>query len=700
MGLYLLLWWVPLASAGPATVSVPVYLDYPLLRQILVTQLFATPDGSKDLLDDPGGCNRIRLANPQIAGHQQDLEVRADVSAQLGVTSLNGCQQMSSWQGSIGLLGRPVIEAGGRKLRLQPQSMWLIDGNGQKITSGPLWAVGNANLRALLAGFVIDLTPYFESLDDFLPAVLPGNSREQLQALLGSLTLGELQVTPETLNVAIQMQVDLPDAPPQPVEKLSEQELAELEIRWQMMDALLAGAVKYYATNTDMQDLRDALLDVLLDSRYRLRDALTLPQQQTDDAVRHWFIDSWQRLGPVVRRIALQQQGQQNLIWLSVVTATDALHALDQLGPAVGLDISSNGLRQLARMINAGRAEELLRYSEEVDPELQQLLRQQIQTLAPDPSAMHLRFSLFPEAHAAARNLDRWVPTRDDLGVYLPQVAALLNRTAKDVAHRDRLDSSYRSLYRNMVLATAWQESCWRQYVVIDKRIEPLRSGSGDVGIMQVNERVWRGFYDLNKLRWNIDYNSSAGAEVLLNYLVRYALPQGEHKRSGGVGNLARSSYSAYNGGPGQVSRYRRSNVAAGHRRIDQLFWEKYRQVDAGDEMNVAGCLNGDAATAAYSPPPRSTATATKDAATSWVRSQPRDNLTLQLGAYSTRQAAANFITEQALPAPVYVLPVQRAQTAQYLVLYGSFASREQAEPAKRRYSRLQPWLRRFGDLQ
>ena len=126
---------------------------------------------------------------------------------------------------------------------------------------------------------------------------------------------------------------------------------------------------------------------------------------------------------------------------------------------------------------------------------------------------------------------------------------------------------------------------------MVDKRIAPLRSASGDIGLMQVNERVWRGFYDLQKLRWDINYNSRAGAEILLDYMVKYAVKRGEHSQPGGISNLARASYSAYNGGPGQVARYRSAKVAAAHKKIDKLFWDKYQQVDAGKAMNVAACL-------------------------------------------------------------------------------------------------------------
>jgi hypothetical protein len=286
-------------------------------------------------------------------------------------------------------------------------------------------------------------------------------------------------------------------------------------------------------------------------------------------------------------------------------------------------------------------------------------------------------------------------------------VAALLKKSAATVLKKGQLNSNYHLLYQKMVLATAWQESCWRQYTVINNRIEPLRSGTGDVGMMQVNERVWRGFYDLQKLRWDIDYNSHTGAEILYNYLVKYAVKQGEQQRPGGVNNLARSSYSTYNGGPRQVSRYRRSNVAAAHRKVDELFWEKYRQVDAGQEMNVAKCLGGEVIALVKAPAKASTTAktgsaqraTTADSGTNWVLAQPGSNVTLQLAAFSSNSAASDFIRKEALPTPAYILPIKQGGENRYLVLHGSYPARANADSVKREYAHLKPWLRQFGDL-
>ena len=707
-----------LARAENATVTVPVRLDYLLLNQLLLEQLFDTPDQSRELLDDPAGCNRVVVRDPVVSPSGNALAIVARVDARVGLGILGSCSELLDLAGSIGFTGRPVIEPGANAVRLEPESTWLVGPDGGKITSGPLWNLTDTAMRAFLGRFVLDLAPYTDSLQSLLPDVLPNRSRQQLQAIVESLALDGISVTPDSLDVSIAFAIEAEAQPPRPESPLSEEELQQWESRWQMMDALLVFAVKHYASSTGLQALRDSLLDLLIESRYRLRDALASPASREGDEIRAWFLETWEQLGPLVRSIALEQEGQAHLLWFSVLTATDALQALDRLGPGVGLDISTDGLRRLARLISDDQVGDVLRYDEAIDPELQRLFEQRFEPGPPEPSALRFDFSLVPSARAAApaERLNRWAPGSDELAEYLPMVAQVLDQSAKNALGTSRLEPAQRELFRKLVFATAWQESCWRQYVVKNERLEPLRSGSGDVGLMQINERVWRGFYDLQQLRWDIKYNGNAGAEVLLDYLVKYAIRKGEHRQAGGLANLTWASYSAYNGGPSKVSRYRQSNVSAYEKKVDTAFWEKYRQVDKGNELGVAGCLGGDLsgpAQVAVTPKPTSPAPAASakktesagktappaDAGERWVTAQRDSHFTLQLGAFSERAYAADFIARESLPAPVYVYAVRKGSLTQYLVLHGSFVDRAQAEPARQRFSRLKPWLRRFGDL-
>jgi soluble lytic murein transglycosylase-like protein len=189
--------------------------------------------------------------------------------------------------------------------------------------------------------------------------------------------------------------------------------------------------------------------------------------------------------------------------------------------------------------------------------------------------------------------LNKWLPRKNDMPEYLPLVRDLLNGTVRNVLAGSNLDAGYHDLYRALVLATAWQETCWRQFTVEDKKLVPIRSPSGATGLMQVLPSVWRGFYTANGLAWDIHYNAVAGSEILMHYLEDYAIARGEHEQDGGADNLPKATYAAYNGGPGHLSRYRANGTSESLRRIDRSFWDKYQAMSGGDELAVLSCYTG-----------------------------------------------------------------------------------------------------------
>jgi hypothetical protein len=284
---------------------------------------------------------------------------------------------------------------------------------------------------------------------------------------------------------------------------------------------------------------------------------------------------------------------------MSFIAAGDALAALAQLGPEIGLDVSADGLRRLARMVAPASAEDPVAYSIEVDPELRTLLGLGPPLPPPeispevelDPLSWLVRPAWAGVDRATVARLNRWVPTRSDAAEYLPLVRALLDDVERRVLAAATLEATFRPMYGTLLRATAWQESCWRQFVRRDGKLVTLRSRVGSVGLMQVNQHVWRGAYDLKGLLGDIAYNARAGAEILLHYLEDYALAKGEHRRPGGVDNLPRATYAVYNGGPGHLARYRAKNPQRRWRRIDDAFWRKYLAVRAGQEADIALCF-------------------------------------------------------------------------------------------------------------
>ena len=696
----LLLVLITRTQAETSLVSIPVALEYPLLKHLLVSQLFTEPGKSRELLKDPSGCNRIHLSDPQLTPQGENLEIIASVNSQIGLNIAGNCRPLSDWKGKAQIRGRPVIAEGGRSVRMETGRINLIDTQGKTVTTGPLWNMANERLQVFMRDFILDFSSPLQGLKQLLPDVLPRHSVSQLQATIDSLQVSNLLVTENTLNSEVHFEVtSVPPEPPPAA--FTPEELEAFEKRWQMMDSILVLAVKQYASAANLQPLRNELLEILLDSRYRMLEALEQPPDTAEDSVRHWFVESWQRLNPVVRQIGQQEDQHLHWLWLSALTATDALYVIDQLGPSIGLEISEDGLRRLARLINAETGNEQLLYDQEIDPQLQELWQQQLQPVVPDQSRWEIHFSLFPEAQAAVsrEKLNRWVPEKNELDEYLPIIETILTDTGSRLG-KPRLQSEQYALFRSLVMATAWQESCWRQYVVLNQRIEPLRSSSGDVGLMQVNENVWRGIYDRNKLRWDIDYNINAGTEILLNYLVAYAIKRGEHKHTGGISNLARASYSAYNGGPGQLQRYRNSKASSESRKVDELFWNKYQQVAQGKQMNVAGCFGREPTSLKLtsSGPASVPSDATPLRDESWVAKQPAGNFTLQLASMSSRQGAKQFIADHSL-VEGQILPVKSKGKTLYVVLYGSYTSESVAATARQKYARLKPWVRQFKDL-
>ena len=145
-----------------------------------------------------------------------------------------------------------------------------------------------------------------------------------------------------------------------------------------------------------------------------------------------------------------------------------------------------------------------------------------------------------------SERLDRWVPASNELPAYREIVDRLLTLAAERSFDGEALDARFDDLFRDLVKTVAWQESCWRQFVRDRSGVVPIQSSTGDFGMMQINVRVWRGFFNPVKLRWSAGYNAGAGAEILWQLLGRYGVREARERLS----NAARSSYSAYHGGP------------------------------------------------------------------------------------------------------------------------------------------------------
>jgi hypothetical protein len=377
---------------------------------------------------------------------------------------------------------------------------------------------------------------------------------------------------------------------------------------WRQWDSFFTFVVKRFGQDLS-GDLRDSLGEAFLDSRYELTSVIALsgPGQ---NPVPELFLSGWKRLSPILNKAVSGLPQQTVTQYASFISAADKLAVLGQQGSQLGLlQLSPDALRGLARILEPGGTADPVAYNLNIDAALRNLLGFTTPLATPNPlpgirqSGLRgpfpldaQRTSLLPSwldgaalaAEPTVRKLNGWVPDAKELEAYLAEVRGLLADMSDKVAVKSKLAEEHRPVYRQIVFAAGWQESCWRQYIKKGKDVTPLASATGDVGLMQVNRNTWRGVYDIKGLVGDIEYNGNAGGEILLHYLTRYAIRKNEDKQPGG--NLARATYAAYNGGPRHLTRYRAAKQNPALKKVDEAYWEKFQAVSSGREMDVLRC--------------------------------------------------------------------------------------------------------------
>ena len=364
---------------------------------------------------------------------------------------------------------------------------------------------------------------------------------------------------------------------------------------WRQFDSFFTFVVKRFGSDVPA-GLKDPLADAFLDTRYELTSAIA--PGRGGNPVPELFVNGWRRLSPIMNQALPGLPSQTAKLYSGFIGAADKL----ALTGAAGLNLTPDALRGMARLLSPTATADPLAFSTNVDSPLRNLLgfgaplapagrqsRLDRRFFSPDAETHSMSSFFLPRSATAAepakKNLNQLLPDLKDLQTYLNEIRGLLVQLSDRVATKLKLGDEHKTLYRQIVLTAAWQESCWRQYI---KKGTPLASATGDLGLMQVNRNTWRGIYDLKALGGDIEYNGNAGGEILVNYLMRNAIKKGEDKQPGG--HLARATYSAYNGGPSAVGRYRGVRQNAELKKVDEAFWTKFQQVSAGREMDVQQC--------------------------------------------------------------------------------------------------------------
>lgn len=615
--------WIPNPSWGAAeTVFLPITLEYPVIQSLLVSQLFNAPDQRAIVIDEASAnCVHIELSNPEVSRERSMIKVGTNIAIQAGIPIMGTCMGRIEWEGYIEVLQRPVLDDQNWQVRFETVDSRVFNvGRKPILIASRLWNLIKTHVHPYLSQTSIELSPLLTEVKDFLPLAFLPEERLHVHRWFETLRLGPVQVDEAAVKVNLVMEVQPISKPRASAIQLSPSEIERLSGTWEYWDSLLVFEIESLIGQPITDTERENMLEILLENRYEFLQVL---EQKTisPDLIRQQFVWTWQRLARTLRKYLVNQKTGPFLSYLAFFTASDALVAMDKLGPALGLEISRDGLIRLARLLSAGETDPPLYYSYAVDPMLRnslglgppledfgpisnmqelELPAERENTSRPDDRQSRLHRFLFPRAWATEAiptlfdRVKEWIPPARNPEPYIGKVRDLLEGTADKVLAADPRAGEYNAFFHLLIMATVWQESCWRHFVVKDSKLRYLVSyNRTSTGLMQINERVWRGLYRVESLRWNIAYNARAGAEILHLYLRNFALKEIKPETPADFDTIARVTYAIYNGGPGQLKQYfKRSNAKALYQ-SDRLFWEKYSSVKANNLNELVQCMTG-----------------------------------------------------------------------------------------------------------
>lgn len=611
------------AWGAPERVRLPLTLDYTLIRSLFHVQAFNKP-GGKAVLGDAteGGCNSIELWAPDLSPEQSLLKIGTNIKINAGLKVLGTCVQFADWEGILKILQRVWVDKDTQQLRFTTVSSPIFDKDGKPAKVGEkVWDLIGTTVIPFFDDLSIDLAFPVNELKTVLPLLVSTETRPRLENWLNTLRLSDARVDNDAVRLDLIMETEpLPKQKEVTTMVLSPHEVELFSRSWETWDSFLVYQIESLIGQPLTETEQGDLLETLLDTRQGFIRSL-IENTLGNNLIREQFVWTWKRLATILRSHLVTQPSTSLLNYLSFFTASDALVALDKLGPALGIDISRDGLVRLAQLLSEKQAEPLLDYSYSVDPGLRDLLGfgppldnagpafdlQEIDF--PDDQteqASQNNFSSWrnffmpvacaAEAQPAALgNLKQWIPpSAKNIQPYLLQVKQVLEQAAHDTLAKKPLEDRYQDFYRLLVLSTAWQESCWRQFVTTKGKLRCLLSNNqSSIGLMQINERLWRGLYQLESLRWNIQYNARAGSEILHYYLCKYALKKMDPTNPLDLDTLGRVVYAMYNGGPGDFRKFLKRKETNSFYESDKLFWEKYAMAKEGQFDKISVCILG-----------------------------------------------------------------------------------------------------------
>ncbi len=338
------------ATGFAREINVPVPLNYGLIRNVVVNQLFTGESQSARVWKDGKQCSFLDLSNPQIGGDNGEVKIDNNVRARIG-TKLGGkCMTVLEWNGILETYQKPTLDKTGNVLSFPVTRTHAYDSKGQALNINQLQDLLQKAAAPKLAALKIDLNQSRKDIVKILLPYISPEDSEQLHDTVNSLRFNDVKVD----NSAIAVNLGFTSANLKPGEKkaaelFNAQELQQWQEVWQGWQAALDKSIAQAPLEGDLANSRATLHEVLQQAGTAFEQGLTAEYAVENDPVRLFLNKSWDDLAPLLRSASKQLPGAESLRYLTLIAATDLIYELESIGSPFGLDISSNGLRKIAR---------------------------------------------------------------------------------------------------------------------------------------------------------------------------------------------------------------------------------------------------------------------------------------------------------------------------------------------------------------
>lgn len=338
-------------------VEVPLEIDYDFIRKMLLTELYTGPDNTAKVWDDGHGCGFLTLSDPQLNGQKGLLHIVNKMQTRLGARLGGKCIALLKWEGFLDTLQQPTLDATKSIVTLPVVDMKAYDAAGNALGNDELWKTVRHYVESKLAGVKLDLREAKDKIRATLPDVVPEGNSAQIRKAVDSLTLNKIKAGEKGVDIAFGLDMpalqNVAAKAQQPSPPLTAAEMQQWQDNWKHWETFLTDAINQATADTQSQPLREDLQAILIDARSALQEGLSSQAQDREDPVRSFFTRSWPRLAPALKEISKELPSAKSLRYVTFIAATDVLYELDNRGALLGLNVSSDGLRKLARLMIA-----------------------------------------------------------------------------------------------------------------------------------------------------------------------------------------------------------------------------------------------------------------------------------------------------------------------------------------------------------